>query len=96
MCFGVAGRKHARPRVLLNFVVFNLSEGVDEDDTVLVQLNLIVFDEQVRLSFDDEDAFATLRVEDVVVHDTGVSCLLATQSNVRLDILLDFVRNNLR
>ena len=56
---------------------------------------MVVFDQQVWFTFDDEDAFATLRVEDVVVHDAGVAGLLAAKRNICLDVLLDLVCNDL-
>ena len=78
-----------------NSIALDLSVRVDKHDTILVALNHVVLDEQLFLALDHEDSLATLRVADVVVHDSCFSGLLTAQGNVGLDVVLDFVGDDL-
>lgn len=78
-----------------NFVAFDLAIGVDEDNAILVALNLVVLDKQVSLALDDENALSALRVEDIVVHDASLACFLTSKSNIGLNVVFNFVRDNL-
>ena len=73
----------------------DLAIGVDKDDSVLVALDLVVFNEQLFLALNHEYSLATLRVEDVVVHDPCLTGLLAAQRDISFDVVLDFVGDDL-
>lgn len=47
------------------------------------------------LTFDDEDTLTRLRAFNVVVHDASLACLLATQGDVSLDVVLNLVSDDL-
>lgn len=69
----LAGREDTGSCVLYNLVVLDLAFRVDEDDAVLVLLNLVVFNQELLLAFDNENTFTALRVENVVVHDARLA-----------------------
>ena len=50
---------------------------------------------QVLLTFDHKYSFTALWVEDFILHYPGVSRFLASKSDVRLDIVLDSIPDNM-
>lgn len=92
---GTTSGEHARPRVVHHAVTFDLAIRVDEHDTILVTFNLIVFYEEITLTFDDENALSALGIENIVVHDTSLACFFTTQCNISLDVVFDLVRDDL-
>lgn len=92
----VTRRGEASSRVLLNPVSCDLSVTVKQDYAVLVKLDLVVFDSQPTFTLDDEDAFSALGIRYLIPLNDGTARVDTSQSHIRLDALLDFVRVNFR
>ena len=78
--------------ILLDDVGAHGAYGLDKDDAIVVAIDLVLFDEESRLTLDDEDALC-LGVLDQVTEDLGLATAFAAESDVGFDVAIDLVGN---
>ena len=68
--------------------------GVDQNDSVLVTLDLVIFDQQIGLAFHHKDAFSLFRVHNIVVFYSCFAGVVAPQRNIGLNISVQLICHN--